>query len=132
VRFDFSLRIACPPELAPAPPVLAWARERQGRVSVTADPFEAVREADAVFTDTWVSMGDGERERRHRLLEAYRVDERLMQVAHKNAIFLHCLPAHRGEEVAAAVIDGSQSVVFDEAENRLHAQKAILTWCMSG
>ncbi len=132
VRFDFRLNIACPPQLAPRPDLLAWAAERQGRVSVTSDPAAAVSGADAVFADTWVSMGDGEIEQRHRLLEPYRVDEPLMGHARPDAIFLHCLPAHRGEEVTAGVIDGPRSVVFDEAENRLHAQKAILAWCVAG
>ncbi|MDW8341625.1 MAG: ornithine carbamoyltransferase, partial [Geminicoccaceae bacterium] len=100
------------------------------RVHLTTDPKEAVRGADVVFTDTWVSMGDAEVERRHRLLEPYRIDSALMSLAKPDAIFLHCLPAHRGEEVTAEVIDGPQSVVFDEAENRLHAQKAILAWCL--
>ncbi len=132
VRFDFRLNIACPPQLAPRADLLAWAAERQGRVSVTSDPAAAVAGADAVFADTWVSMGDGEIEQRHRLLEPYRVDEPLMGHARPDAIFLHCLPAHRGEEVTAEVIDGPRSVVLDEAENRLHAQKAILAWCVAG
>jgi len=89
-----------------------------------------VANADCVITDTFVSMGDDEKVRRHNLLMPYQVNERLMAAADPKAIFLHCLPAHRGEEVTAAVMDGPQSVVFDEAENRLHAQKSILAWCM--
>jgi ornithine carbamoyltransferase len=94
-----------------------------------------VKGADCVVTDTWVSMGDEDPQspsaaRRHNLLRGYQVDKRLMEVAKKDAIFMHCLPAHRGEEVTAEVIDGPQSVVFDEAENRLHAQKGILAWCL--
>ena len=130
VRLDFQLRIAAPPELAPRPDVLEWAAERQGRVSVHVDPREAMVGADAVLTDVWVSMGDGDVERRHKLLEPYRIDGALLALAKPDALFLHCLPAHRGEEVAAEVIDGPQSIVFDAAENRLHAQKAILAWCM--
>jgi ornithine carbamoyltransferase len=130
VRLDFALNVAGPPELAPSPELLAWAAERQGRVRVTDDPYEAVRGADAVFADAWVSMGQGEVERRRRLLEPYRVDAPLFEQAAPDAIFLHCLPAHRGEEVTDEVIDGPRSVVFDEAENRLHAQKAILEWCL--
>jgi ornithine carbamoyltransferase len=129
-RLDFALNIASPPELAPAPELLAWARERQARVTLTADPREAVRGADAVFTDTWASMGQLDVERRRRLLEPYRVDAPLFDLAAPHAIFLHCLPAHRGEEVTDEVIDGPRSAVFDEAENRLHAQKAILEWCL--
>jgi ornithine carbamoyltransferase len=89
-----------------------------------------VRGADCVVTDTWVSMGDGQVADRHNLLAPFRVDERLMALAKPQAIFLHCLPAHRGEEVTAGVIDGPRSAVWDEAENRLHAQKAILSWCL--
>ncbi len=131
-RFDFELAIACPVELPPDPAALDWARAHQARVSVGADPHEAVAGADAVITDTRVSMGDADAERRHRLLEPFKVDGALMAAAKPEAIFLHCLPAHRGEEVTAEVIDGPQSVVLDEAENRLHAQKAILAWCLGG
>lgn len=130
VRLGFELRLACPSAMAPRPELMAWVAEHRGRVHLTTDPKEAVRGADVVFTDTWVSMGDAEVERRHRLLEPYRIDSALMSLAKPDAIFLHCLPAHRGEEVTAEVIDGPQSVVFDEAENRLHAQKAILAWCL--
>ncbi len=130
VRFDFRLRLACPEELAPDPAVLGWAAEHQGRVEVSDDPRRAVAGADAVITDTWVSMGDGDADRRRRLLEPYRVSADLMDRAAEGALFLHCLPAHRGEEVTAEVIDGPRSVVFDEAENRLHVQKGILAWCL--
>lgn len=128
-RFSFNLRIATPPELAPREDVIAWARSRGANIYLTNDAYEAVKGADAVVTDTWVSMGDRERERRHNLLKPYQVDERLMSAAKPDAIFMHCLPAHRGEEVTEGVIDGPWSVVFDEAENRLHAQKGILAWC---
>lgn len=131
-RFSFELRIATPPELAPEPELLAKAAASGARVIATTDPFEAVDGVDCVVTDTWVSMGDKERERRHNLLKPYQVNERLMAAAAKDAIFMHCLPAHREEEVTAAVMDGPQSVVFDEAENRLHAQKGILAWCLAG
>ena len=94
------------------------------------DPREAVEGADAVLTDVWVSMGDRDAERRRRLLAPYQVDEELMAAARRDALFMHCLPAHRGEEVSAGVIDGPRSVVFDQAENRLHAQKGILAWCL--
>ena len=96
---------------------------------VTRDPFEAVAGAAAVVTDCWVSMGDEDEGRRHNLLKPYQVNARLMDAAGKEAIFMHCLPAHRGEEVTDEVMDGPRSVVFDEAENRLHAQKGILAWC---
>ena len=129
-RFDFKLRLACPAELAPRPDVLAWAAERQARVQLFEDPQEAVAGADAVLTDVWVSMGDRDSARRRRLLARYQVDPALMAAARPEALFMHCLPAHRGEEVAAEVIDGARSVVFEQAENRLHAQKGILAWCL--
>jgi ornithine carbamoyltransferase len=124
-QFGFSLALACPEALDVEPRYLDWARAGR-RVRVTRDPAEAVAGADAVITDTWLSMGDqGEaRERRHNLLRPYQVDDALMAQAKPDALFLHCLPAHRGEEATAAVMDGPQSVIFDEAENRLHAQKA--------
>jgi ornithine carbamoyltransferase len=131
VRFDFELRLACPAELAPPGRVLDWARAQGGRVRLTTDPYDAVSGADCVVTDTWVSMGVEANVNRHNMLAPYRVDERLMARAKPDAIFMHCLPAKRGEEVTAGVIDGPQSVVWDEAENRLHAQKGILTWCLA-
>jgi ornithine carbamoyltransferase len=131
VRFDFELRVACPAELAPPRRVLDWALAQGGRVRFTTDPEEAATGADCLVTDTWVSMGVEDKLRRHNMLAPYRVDERLMAKAKPGAIFMHCLPAKRGEEVAAGVIDGPQSVVWDEAENRLHAQKGILTWCLA-
>lgn len=131
VRFDFELRLACPPELSPDPETLAWAKKQGARVELTTDPHAAVEGADCVVTDTWVSMNVSKSESRHNLLRAYQVDDKLMAEAKPDAIFMHCLPAHRGEEVTESVIDGPQSVVWDEAENRLHAQKGILAWCLS-
>jgi ornithine carbamoyltransferase len=131
VRFGFALRLACPEALPPPSAVLDWAQREGGRVSLTHEPDEAVAGADCVVTDTWVSMGVEANVNRHNLLAPYRVDERLMAKAKPDAIFMHCLPAKRGEEVTAAVIDGPQSVVWDEAENRLHVQKGILAWCLS-
>ncbi len=131
VRFGFELRLACPPRHAPPEAVLAWARAEGGRVSLTADPEAAVAGADCVVTDTWVSMAlETQLRERHLDLAPYRVDERLMAKAKADAIFMHCLPAKRGQEVTAGVIDGPQSAVWDEAENRLHAQKGILAWCL--
>lgn len=128
VQFDFELRVACPTELKPPADVLQWAEKSKGRITIGHDPESIVRGADCVVTDTWVSMGD-ENANRHNLLRPYQVDSALMAKAKADALFMHCLPAHRGEEVDADVIDGPQSLVFDEAENRLHAQKAILEWC---
>jgi ornithine carbamoyltransferase len=130
VRFGFTLRLACPQELSPPQRLFDWACREGGRVELTADPIQAVSGADCVVTDTWISMGVEASVNRHNMLAPYRVDEHLMANAKPNAIFMHCLPAKRGEEVTAGVIDGPQSVVWDEAENRLHAQKGILAWCL--
>ena len=130
VRFGFTLRLACPEELSPPQQLFDWARHEGGRVELTTDPSQAVSGADCIVTDTWISMGVEASVNRHNMLARYRVDEQLMAQAKPNAIFMHCLPAKRGEEVTAGVIDGPQSVVWDEAENRLHAQKGILAWCL--
>ena len=130
-RFDFNIRIATPAELAPPAALVDWARSNGARVDLTTDPFAAVDGVDAIISDCWVSMGDeDEARRRHNLLSPYQVNARLMAAAAKDAIFMHCLPAHRGEEVTDEVMDGPQSVVFDEAENRLHAQKGVIAWCL--
>ncbi len=129
-RFGFALRVATPEELAPRPQVIAWAKNSGADIRFLTDPASAVAGADCVVTDCWVSMGDDGKGKRHNLLTSYQVNRALMAGAARDAIFMHCLPAHRGEEVTDEVIDGPQSVVFDEAENRLHAQKAILEWCL--
>ena len=130
-RLEFKLALACPPQLNPENKVLDWAKREGADIFLTDDPDEAVDGADCVVTDTWISMGQqSDALRRNQLLGPYAVDEKLMQKAAPKAIFMHCLPAYRGHEVSAAVIDGPQSVVWDEAENRLHAQKAILAWCL--
>jgi ornithine carbamoyltransferase len=130
--FDFRLKVATPPELEPEREIAAWAKQSGAAIEIGHDPEYAVADADCVVTDTWVSMGDRDGERRHNLLKPYQVSARLMAGAKPDAIFMHCLPAHRGDEVTDEVIDGPQSVVFDEAENRLHAQKGILAWCLEG
>jgi ornithine carbamoyltransferase len=129
-RFGFKLRVASPRELSARPALREWAKAQGADVVFTEDPETAVAGADCVVSDAWVSMGDEDSTKRHNLLKAYQVNSRLMARAAKDAIFMHCLPAHRGEEVTDDVIDGPQSVVFDEAENRVHAQKAILAWCL--
>ena len=129
-RFDFALDIACPPELQPSKARLDAAKAVGAKITLGTDPHAAVSGASAVISDCWVSMGDEDEGRRHNLLAPYQVNETLMGEAESDAIFMHCLPAHRGEEVTDAVIDGPQSVVFDEAENRLHAQKGVLAWCL--
>jgi len=130
VRFGFTLRLACPEELSPPQRLIDWAQQEGGQIRLTAEPIEAVTDADCIVTDTWISMGANASVNRHNMLAPYRVDERLMAHAKPDAIFMHCLPAKRGQEVTAGVIDGPQSVVWDEAENRLHAQKGILAWCL--
>jgi ornithine carbamoyltransferase len=130
-QFDFELAVATPPELAPKRKVTEWAGASGARIEIGHDPEAAVAGADAIVTDTWVSMGDKDGARRHNLLRPYQVNSALMAKAKSSAIFLHCLPAHRGDEVTDEVIDGPQSAVFDEAENRLHAQKGILAWCFN-
>lgn len=129
-RFGFTLRIATPKMLGLPAEVIDWARNAKADVAVTEDPREAVAGADCVVTDCWLSMGDEEKTSRYKLLKPYQVNAALMSGAADDALFMHCLPAHRGEEVTDEVIDGPQSVVFDEAENRLHAQKGILAWCL--
>ncbi|TVR09382.1 MAG: ornithine carbamoyltransferase [Salinarimonadaceae bacterium] len=129
-RFDFTINVATPAELAPPPELVAWARDNGARLNLTTDPRAAAEGAQAVVTDCWVSMGDEDEGVRRNLLRPYQVDGALMALADRDAIFMHCLPAHRGEEVTDEVMDGPQSVVFDEAENRLHAQKGVLAWCL--
>ena len=129
-RFGFDLEVACPEELQPSAARIARARAAGARVVVSDDPVRAASDAAAIISDCWVSMGDEDAGRRHNLLSPYQVNPKLMRHAARDAIFLHCLPAHRGEEVTDDVIDGPASVVFDEAENRLHAQKGILAWCL--
>ncbi|MDB5591393.1 ornithine carbamoyltransferase [Enterovirga sp.] len=127
---DFRLNVAAPAELQAGSELLTRLAADGGPIRVLTDPLEAVAGADAVVTDCWVSMGDEDETNRHNLLAPYQVNARLMAAAAQDAIFMHCLPAHRGEEVTDEVIDGPCSVVFDEAENRLHAQKGILAWCL--
>ena len=129
-RFSFTLRLATPNELRPPAELVAWARAEGADIQLTDDPTAAVDGAQCVVTDAWVSMADDPNESRHNLLAPYRITPALMGRAASDAIFMHCLPAHRGEEVTAEVIDGPQSVVFDEAENRLHAQKGVLAWVL--
>src|SRR5271156_3311890 len=129
VKFNFKLKVASPKELSADPELRDWLK-RSKNVEFGQDPQGAVEGADCVVSDAWVSMGDDNATKRHNLLKPYQVNGALMALAKKDAIFMHCLPAHRGEEVTDEVIDGPQSVVFDEAENRLHAQKAILAWAL--
>lgn len=130
-QFDFELKVATPSELKPKRWLIDWIKDAKAAVTLTNDAEKAVTGADCVVTDTWISMGDRDNAAdRHNLLKPYQVNDRLMSKAKPDALFMHCLPAHRGEEVTDEVIDGPHSVVFDEAENRLHAQKGILAWCL--
>jgi ornithine carbamoyltransferase len=129
-RFEFALRVATPKEFAPRPALREWAKASRAAITFTRDPEEAVDGADCIVTDTWVSMGDKDGRKRHNIFKPYQVNRSLLKLAKRDAIFMHCLPAHRGEEVTDEVMDGPQSAVFDEAENRLHAQKGILAWCL--
>lgn len=129
-KFGFTLSIACPKIYSPSPELVAEANAQGGSIRLSEAPEEAIMGADCVLTDVWVSMGDQDAERRARLFKDYQVSAELMKNAAPHAIFMHCLPAQRGQEVTADVIDGAQSVVFDEAENRMHAQRAILAWCL--
>ena len=131
-KFGFELQIACPEERMPDVAAVSWVRKKGANVSITNDSTAAVAGADAVVTDVWISMGDEQQGGAlQELLQPYRVDENLMSKAKPTAIFMHCLPAKRGQEVTDAVLDGQQSAAWDEAENRLHANKGILAWCLS-
>jgi ornithine carbamoyltransferase len=129
-KLNFKLRIAAPTAYAPRSQEIAAAKAAGADIEVLTDPQRAADGADVVITDTWVSMGDADKDARMAAFPPYIVDEALMRRAKPTAVFMHCLPAHRGEEVADAVIDGEGSAVWDEAENRIHAQKAVLLWCL--
>jgi len=133
-RFRFTLRLACPKDLRPEDAVMNWAEGEGADVTIADTAEEAITGADLVVADTWVSMGvsmgDEDADAKQKLLQPFQVDGDLMAKAKPDALFMHCLPAHRGEEVTDEVMDGPHSVVWDEAENRLHAQKGILAWCL--
>ncbi len=130
-RFGFELRLACPDSLRPPQEVIDWATANGGKVLIDSDVEAMVAGADCVVADTWVSMSTEKGEINRQVLTPYQVNARVMEMAGPDAIFMHCLPAYRGKEVTAEVIDGPRSVVWDEAENRLHAQKGILMWCLA-
>ena len=131
-QFGFDFTFTGPPPLDPEHEAMEFARAQGVQALIERDPAKAVEGADLVVTDTWVSMHDPQsaRERRHNQLRGYQVNEALMAQAKPDALFMHCLPAHRDDEVTSAVMDGPNSVIFDEAENRLHAQKAVMRWCL--
>ncbi len=129
-QFGYRMQIATPEGSEPEARFVEWARKQGAEIDISADPDRAVTGADCVITDTWVSMNQEHKARGHNVFLPFQVNEKLMAKANPDALFMHCLPAHRGEEVTNEVMDGPQSVVFDEAENRLHAQKAVMRWCM--
>ncbi|MDT8328042.1 MAG: ornithine carbamoyltransferase [Roseovarius sp.] len=131
-QFGFDLTFTGPMQLDPEAEFIGFARKAGSTITIERDPLKAAEGADLIVTDTWVSMHDSQstKERRHNMLRSYQVNDRLMEAAKPDALFMHCLPAHREEEVTSAVMDGPHSVVFDEAENRLHAQKAVMRWCL--
>ncbi|EHS49265.1 Ornithine carbamoyltransferase [Rhizobium sp. PDO1-076] len=129
-RFGYKMNMAVPLGSEPDDKILNWARNNGGEIMLCHDAERAVEGVDAVITDTWISMNQEHKARGHNVFQPFQVNAALMKKASSEALFLHCLPAHRGEEVTDEVIDGPQSVVFDEAENRLHAQKSILAWCL--
>jgi len=131
-QFGFDFTFTGPPTLDPERAFIDFARAQGSTVEIVRDPMEAVAGADLIVADTWVSMHDSQstKERRHNQLRPYQVNQRLMAAAKPDALFMHCLPAHREDEVTSAVMDGPQSVIWDEAENRLHAQKAVMRWCL--
>ena len=132
VQFDFQLNITCPKGYMPSKKILDWAKSKKGNIQIIADPVKAVKGTDCIMCDKWISMGDNVNvKKKKKELKPYQVNEKLMSYAAKDAIFMHVLPAAREEEVVSSVIDGKQSVVWLQAENRLHGQKAIIDWCLS-
>ena len=132
VQFDFELHIACPKGFEPSKDILQWAKKNKGNISVTKDFIKAVNSADCVITDKWISMGDKiNKKKKKKALRPYQVNNKIMKKANKDSIFMHCLPARRGEEVTNEVIDGKQSAVWLEALNRIHVQKSIIEWCLN-
>ena len=131
VKFNFELHIGCPKKLQPNKKIIQWAKKNKAKIFITNNPKEAVSSADCVMTDKWISMNDkGNKNLKKKLLKFYQVDSKIMKLAKKNAIFMHCLPACRGEEVTNDVMDGKQSAVWREALNRVYAQKSIIEWCL--
>ena len=129
--FNFKIRLACPNGRMPDASIVKWARDNDTDIKITEDPILTSKNADAILTDTWISMGDEDIKEPEKIFNNFQVNEKLFKLASENAIFMHCLPAHRGQEVTEDIIDGPRSVVWDEAENRLHIQKAILSWTIA-
>ena len=131
VKFNFQLSIACPKKLSPDLKIIKWAKRKKAKIIITNDPAKAVNSADCVMTDKWISMGDEvNKKKKKKLLKNYQVNSKIMKLAKPDSIFMHCLPASRGEEVTKEVMDGKQSVVWLQALNRVHVQKSIIQWCL--
>jgi len=131
VQFNFQLTIACPKKFEPNKKIIKWAKNKKAKILITRDPAEAANSADCVMTDKWISMGDKvNQKKKKRLLKPYQVNTKIMKLARTDAIFMHCLPASREEEVTNEIMDGKQSVVWLEALNRIHVQKSIIEWCL--
>ena len=131
VQFNFELSIACPKKFGPDKKIIKWAKQNNAKILITTNPLEAANLADCIMTDKWISMGDkGNKNEKRKLLKPYQVNKKIMKSAKKDAIFMHCLPASRGEEVTDEVMDGKQSAVWLETLNRIHVQKSIIQWCL--
>ena len=131
VKFNFELSIACPKKFGPDKKIIKWAKQNNAKILITKDPLEAANLADCIMTDKWISMGDkGNKNEKRKLLKPYQVNKKIMKKAKRDAIFMHCLPASRGEEVTDGVMDGKQSAVWLETLNRIHVQKSIIEWCL--
>ena len=131
VKFEFALNIACPKKYQPDKKIVSMAKKNNCKLLITEDPYKAVKDADCIMTDKWISMGDkGDKNKKKKVLKKYQVNKKIMNVAKPNAIFMHCLPASREEEVTSEVMDGKTSVVWLQAFNRIHAQKSIIEWCL--
>ena len=130
-KFKFELRIACPKKYQPDKKIVATAKKNNCKLLITEDPYKAAKDADCIMTDKWISMSDkGDKNKKKKILKKYQVNKKIMKIAKSDAIFMHCLPASREEEVTSEVMDGKQSVVWLQAFNRIHAQKSIIEWCM--
>jgi ornithine carbamoyltransferase len=131
-KFNFILNISCQDKFKPNKKFLDWAEKNKANINIIKDPTEAVKNADCVMTDKWVSMNDKvDKKKKKKLLRGYQVNKKLMKYAKTNAIFMHCLPVSRGDEVTDEIIDGKQSVVWTQALNRVHVQKSIINWCLN-
>jgi len=130
-KFSFKLNIGCPDKYKPNKNIIAWAKKNKANITITKNPNDAVKNADCVMTDKWISMNDKvDKKNKKQILKSYQVNKKIMKLAKSDAIFMHCLPVARGEEATDEIVDGKQSVVWIQALNRVHAQKSIINWCL--